>query len=112
MWLAERIGALGPFELSRDGASSRCSPSALRDGFDALHVYDVSEAPARHGWIVPAYPMPPAMEDIHVLRVVVRNGFSRDMAGMLLDDIEHAVARLNRTGGITEPAKDRTSFHH
>ncbi len=42
----------------------------------------------------------------------MRVGFSRDMARTLIGDIEHAVARLNRTGGITEPAKDRTSFHH
>jgi len=35
--------------------------------------------------------MAPNLEDIAVLRVVVREGFSRDMADVLLDDVFQAV---------------------
>ena len=31
--------------------------------------------------------MPKGMEDVHVLRIVVRNGFSRDLAELLLRDL-------------------------
>ena len=36
-----------------------------------------------YGWQVPAYTMPPGAEDISVLRVVVREGFSADLARSL-----------------------------
>jgi glutamate decarboxylase len=35
--------------------------------------------------------MPEHAEDVAVLRIVVREGFSQDMAAMLLDDIRKAV---------------------
>ncbi|MBV8985686.1 MAG: glutamate decarboxylase, partial [Acidimicrobiia bacterium] len=45
-----------------------------------------------------------------VLRVVVRNGFSRDLAALLLGDLKRTVDRLNTT---PLPADDvRTGFHH
>ena len=41
--------------------------SRAADG-DDWSVYDVSERLRVFGWIVPAYPMPTGMEDVHVLR--------------------------------------------
>jgi glutamate decarboxylase len=46
------------------------------------------------GWMVPAYTMPKNIEDMVVMRVVVRQGMSRDMADMLIQDIQNAVADL------------------
>jgi glutamate decarboxylase len=46
------------------------------------------------GWMVPAYTMPKDVEDIVVMRIVVRQGMSRDMADMLITDIKNAVAQL------------------
>jgi glutamate decarboxylase len=55
--------------------------------------------------------MPPALEDLGVPRVVVRNGFSRDLASLLLRDLGRAVARLSKNGGA--PSDEvRGSFHH
>ena len=74
-------------------------------------VYDVSDELRTRGWIVPAYTMPPAIDDTAVLRVVVRNGFSRDMAALFLADLRAAVDRLARRGsGVTD--QERTGFHH
>jgi glutamate decarboxylase len=47
-----------------------------------------------HGWIVPAYTMPDDIKDMHLLRVVVREGFSRDMAGRLVEHAMQAVTAL------------------
>jgi glutamate decarboxylase len=38
--------------------------------------------------------MPEHAEDVAVLRIVIREGFSQDMAVMLLDDIRKAVAHF------------------
>mgnify|MGYP003402570717 FL=1 len=46
--------------------------------------------------MVPAYTMPKDIEDMVVMRIVVRQGMSRDMADMLIQDIADAVAELER----------------
>jgi glutamate decarboxylase len=54
--------------------------------------------------------MPPAIDDLAVMRVCVRNGFARDLASMLLEDLGHAVTRVsNHPTGDDAP---RVSFHH
>ena len=58
-------------------------------------VYDVSRKLRERGWLVPAYTMPPKREDLAVLRVVVRNGFSHDMAELFLRDLHEAVDWLD-----------------
>jgi hypothetical protein len=63
------------------------------------------------------------MEDISVLRIVVRNGLSRDLARMLLSDLRQVSERLSQVASHMEPAaavalekearkKARTGFHH
>jgi glutamate decarboxylase len=110
-WLARRVGEAGPFELVSDGSQLPVVAFRLRDGVEGYSVYDVSEAVRVRGWIVPAYPMPPDLEDVHVLRVVVRNGFGRDLARSFVDDLARAVERLERSGGRVAPG-DRAGFHH
>jgi glutamate decarboxylase len=56
--------------------------------------------------------MPPALQDVHVLRVVVRNDFSRDLAGMLVDDLRWAVERLHRGAAVRGGEDSRSAFHH
>ncbi len=74
-------------------------------------MYDVSVRLRERGWIVPAYRFPKNREDLHVLRIVVRNGFSRDLADLLLDDIDRICPLLARQ---PEPiiGPDGSSFHH
>lgn len=44
--------------------------------------------------MVPAYTMPANIEQIVVMRVLCKQGFSRDMADQLLNDIRTYVAEL------------------
>jgi len=63
------------------------------------------------GWQVPAYTFPADMEELAVLRIVVRNGFSHDLLELFLDDLERLLPELEAQ---TAPA-DRAlagSFHH
>jgi len=111
-WLASEIAGMGPFELISVGDGIPVFAFRLRDGIDAYTVFDVSETLRIKGWLLPAYHMPPAMDDVAVLRVVVRNDFSHDLGGMLLGDLRWAVARLQRGQGAAGEAKGRTPFHH
>lgn len=110
-WLASMIAGLGPFELLSDGGAVPAFAFRLRDDVRNYTAFDVSAALRRYGWIVPAYHMPPHLDDVAVLRIVVRNGFSRDMAELLLGHLERVVAGLERTGRpLREP--HATGFHH
>ena len=59
-------------------------------------LYDLQDKLMQSGWMVPAYTMPKNIENMVVMRIVVRQGMSRDMADMLLKDIANAVAELEK----------------
>ena len=59
-------------------------------------LYDLQAVLQQSGWMVPAYSMPKDIEDMTVMRIVIRQGMSRDMADMLLKDIENGVAELEK----------------
>jgi glutamate decarboxylase len=81
----------------------------LRDAVEGYTVYDVSEELRKFGWIVPAYRMPEGIEDMGVLRICVRNGFGRELADQLVEDLRESVKTLEERGGSAPP---RASFHH
>ena len=59
-------------------------------------LFDLQDKLMQSGWMVPAYTMPKNIEDMVVMRVVVRQGMSRDMANMLIEDIQNAVEELQK----------------
>jgi glutamate decarboxylase len=109
--VAHGIRGMKPFELITDGSELPAFAFTLREGIENFTVYDVSMRLRERGWIVPAYKFPANREDLHVLRVVVRNGFSRDLADLFLEDLEAILPMLDR-----QPApfigQGATSFHH
>jgi glutamate decarboxylase len=78
---------------------------------DRYSVFDVSRGLRERGWQVPAYTFPENREDLAALRMVVRNGYSKDPADILLDDLERVLARLEK-----QPApmhdESSSSFYH
>ncbi len=112
-WLAGEVAKLGPFELVSDGGGIPAFAFALREEVTGYTVFDVSELLRTRGWLVPAYRFPPALNELAVLRVVVRNGFSRDLAGMLVADLRRVVKRLSDPHRRPWPEDNGvTSFHH
>ncbi|MEO8222221.1 MAG: glutamate decarboxylase [Specibacter sp.] len=103
--IAVGVERLGPFTLLSRGAELPVLAFSLTTP-DGYTVYDLSHELRGFGWIVPAYPMPEGMADVDVLRVVVRHGFTFDLAGMFLADLEKSVQRLSGK------AADRVAFHH
>ena len=59
-------------------------------------MFDVSERLRDRGWLVPAYTFPENRQDLAALRIVVRNGFSRDLADLLVADLRRHIDYLER----------------
>lgn len=57
-------------------------------------LYDLQDKLQQSGWMVPAYSMPVDIQDMVVMRIVAKQGFSRDMADLLLADIKNAIAEF------------------
>ncbi|KAF7728813.1 hypothetical protein EC973_005439 [Apophysomyces ossiformis] len=63
------------------------------------------------GWIVPNYPLPPAVDDISILRVVVRESMTRDMIESLVDTIKETVTHLaSLDTSVTFTTKGKSSL--
>ncbi len=111
MGLAAGIGDLGPFRLLTAG--DQLPVFAFTTGADVpFNVFDVSRRLRERGWLVPAYTFPANREDLAVLRVVCRNGFSHDLAGLLLEDLRAALPELSQQRSPRTPAAAATAFHH
>jgi glutamate decarboxylase len=89
--LSAGIAELGPFELLTDGSDLPVFAFKLRDEVTNYTVFEVSRALRERGWQVPAYTLPAKLEDVAVLRIVVRSGLNADMADILLADLKRAV---------------------
>ncbi|OMO89391.1 hypothetical protein COLO4_19774 [Corchorus olitorius] len=61
--------------------------------------FEVSDFLRRFGWIVPAYTMPPDAQHVTVLRVVIREDFSRTLAERLVADIDKVLHELDHLPG-------------
>jgi glutamate decarboxylase len=92
-WVGQEIAKVGPFELIYAGQGGIPGVTwTLKSGVKASYsLYDLADRLRTRGWQVPAYAMPANCEDLVVQRILVRHGFSRDMAGLLIDDLDRAV---------------------
>ncbi len=108
-YLASRIADLGPFELLTRGDELPVFAFRVRGDEKRFTVFDVSRGLRERGWLVPAYTFPQNRADLAVLRVVVRNGFSRDLADLLLADLSRLLDRLRRGPGADGQV---SAFHH
>jgi glutamate decarboxylase len=110
--LSKRIAELGPFELLTKGDELPVFAFTLKDGIDNFTVFDVSNALRERGWLLPAYTFPKNREDLAALRVVVKRGFSEDLADLLIHDLERQLPRLQKQSAPVHDRDTATSFHH
>ncbi|MBD0861175.1 glutamate decarboxylase [Gordonia sp. zg691] len=112
-FLAHEVEKIPAFELWNDGSDIPVFAWRLAKGHtDKWTLYDLSDRLRMKGWLVPAYPMPDDLSDLTVQRVVVRNGFSHDLATALLADIKTEVDYLDRLDGPLPHEGQTTAFHH
>ena len=95
-YLSELVVASPYLELMSkpDSLPLVCARVADGAGFTA---YDLSAKMKERGWIVPAYTLAADADHVSVIRVVVREGLSSDMADLLVADFRRAAEELGAT---------------
>ncbi len=98
--LAAEIPKLGPFELLCASDPATGIPTVtwrITDGTDPGYtLFDLADRLRTKGWQVPAYTLTGDASDIAVQRILVRQGVTRDLASILLDDMREAVEHFSR----------------
>jgi len=106
-FLSGHIEAMPEFRLLSRGDELPVFAFTTTESVTGWDVFALSRALRERGWQVPAYTFPEDRQDLSVLRIVCRNGFSHDLADVLLADVRAAVEQLNngsRAGAATGPA--------
>ncbi|MEJ2716333.1 MAG: glutamate decarboxylase [Deltaproteobacteria bacterium] len=95
-YLEESLLELDEFELLTDTKYLPVIVLKLKDD-EPYTVFQICEILRERGWVVPAYTLPPNAQHEAVMRVVVKENFSRDMSEMFATDVKNAIARLVKT---------------
>ncbi|KAL2499082.1 Glutamate decarboxylase 1 [Abeliophyllum distichum] len=94
MVLKEGLEQTGRFNIVSKDNGVPLVAFSLKD--NSRHTeFEVSDMLRRFGWIVPAYTMPPDAQHVTVLRVVIREDFSRTLAERLVADIQKVLHELD-----------------
>jgi glutamate decarboxylase len=110
--LAGQIAELGPFDLITKGDELPVFAFKLEDEITNFTVFDVSNSLRERGWLLPAYTFPANRTDLAALRVVVKLGFTHDMADLLVKDIERQLPHLQAQPAPVRDASNAAGFHH
>jgi glutamate decarboxylase len=116
-YLAEAIKELGPFEFFHDGNPETGIPAVcwkIKKGANpGYNLYDLPDRLRLRGWQVPAFALAGGCSDWVVMRIMVRQGVSKDMAMLLVDDIKRAISHFQvHPVTVSMTAKESTSFNH
>jgi glutamate decarboxylase len=111
MYLSSEIEKTGHFDLLSRGDELPVFAFALKDT-SRYTVYALSDKLREHGWQVPAYTMPPKVDKLAVLRIVVREGFSRDLAELLMADIHSSMSFLEAHPRPPDPSAPTGKVHN
>ena len=93
-WFSDKLESSHRFDVIADGSAIPVVAFTLSGDYGYTE-FDVSASLRSYGWQVPAYTMPDGAHDVSVLRVVVREGFSADLARSLWEDLQSVLAHLD-----------------
>ena len=110
--LAATIGELGPFQILSAGRDLPVVAWTLKEPSKwNWSLYDLSDRLRDRGWQVPTYKMPANRQQVILQRAVVRNGFTHDLANMLLRDMRRHLDWFAHQPGFN-PTLNGSGFHH
>src|SRR4051812_20723741 len=117
VYLAEEIDKLGHFDIINNGSAESGIPAVswkLKEGVEhPFTLFDLADRLRTRGWQVPAYTMPANRQDLAVQRILVRQGFGRDEAALLMDDYRAAIEHFDRHPIVNPMTEEEAgSFHH
>jgi len=108
-YLARGIADMGRFNMINDGTFTPSCCVSLKDE-SRYNAADLVGVLAQHGWIIPAFSLPPAADSVNAMRMNVKETFSRDMADKLINDIQRALEQLDAT--YSKPYGTIGTHHH
>lgn len=112
LFLSSEIAKLEPFEVIAKGNELPVVAWKIKEkGKAHFSLYDFTDRLRMNGWLIPAYSMPKNREDLVIARIVVKHGFSKDMAMELIDDMKRHLAYFEEQKGL-KPGKRAANFHH
>ena len=94
-YLASKLEETGKFEVINKNVMYPLVAVKLQNC--EFTAFVLSEKLRQKGWIVPAYTLPAKADDISVLRMVIKESFSKDMVEMLFEDIMESINDLNKS---------------
>ncbi|WP_086695617.1 glutamate decarboxylase [Streptomyces recifensis] len=113
MSLARKVEDMGDFKLLTRGDQLPVFAFTTADHVTSYDVFDVSRRMRETGWLAPAYTFPPHRQDLAVLRVVCRNGFTRDLADLFAQDLARLLPELrDQPHPMVRDHQAGTGFHH
>jgi glutamate decarboxylase len=114
-WISDQVTKLGLFEPVYDGRGGipGCSWKIKAGVEPNFTLYDLADRLRVRGWQVPAYPLPAERRDLVVQRVVARLGVSRDLAGLLVEDLRSAIEHFEENPSSKSlTRKDAGGYYH
>ena len=110
IFLADHIGAMSEFRLISHGNELPVFAFTTSQTVQGWDVFALSRGLREHGWQVPAYTFPADRQDLSVLRIVCRNGFSHDLAELFLTHLRATIDQLtteSQIGDVSGPTRFR-----
>ncbi len=117
VFLGKELDKIGIFKILYSGDANDgipCVTWTLKDESEcSFNLYDFAEKLLDKGWQVPAYSLPKNAEEIVVQRIVVRRGFSIEMAELLIKDVISTIDYFKENKfSIDESHKKLSGFIH
>lgn len=108
-YLASRLQESGEFKVMNSANHIPVVTFSFAKDED-FTLFDLSYRVRERGWIVPAYSLPPHAEEVTIMRVVVRENFTRDMVDLFVEDLLNAKKAL-REGSVKTSQRSAREGH-
>ena len=114
-YLSDEIEKMGPFKIIYNGRGGIPAMSwSIKEGVDpGFNLFDLSDRIRSRGWQIAAYAMPSNRQDLVIMRILVRHGVSRDLADLLIEDLQRCMAYFEKNPVTHKGTEEESgSFNH
>lgn len=115
IFIAEEVSKLGLFDLLYDGKSALPGAAWMlkKDVNPGFNLYDLSDRMRMRGWQIASYSLPANAQDMVIQRVLIRHGFSHDLAQLMIEDLKRCIDFFEKHPVASNSTKHESGgFHH
>lgn len=115
-WCAKKISEIDGFEIIHDGNPKHGIPTVVwtlaADANKPYTLYDLADRLRMRGWQVPAYPFTGELAQQGFQRILVKRDFNREMADILMQDMQQAIEYLETHPTRTPRLQAQGGYNH